>query len=89
MVMYRLLVILALLGLTACAEHYAEPIALTPQGDAVRRNMAAQIIDPTPPGHPPGSSDAARAVLAVEAYRVGEVKDPTEQSTAPRTTSIE
>lgn len=83
------LLTLAFMFLGACSERYSEPIKLTPHGDAVRQNMAAQIISPVPSAHPPGSSDAARAVLGVEAYRTGEVKDPTAQSTAPNTTNLQ
>lgn len=75
------------LALTACGEKFDEPIGLTPHGAAVRANMAAQIINPMPPQRRSSPSDGARAVLALDRYREGEVLDPTAQSTAPRTTA--
>ena len=89
MVALRFLLLTPVLGLIGCSDSFDEPISATPHGGAVRQNMAAQIIDPNPPARASRSSDAARAVLGVEAYRAGEVKDPTAQSTAPTTTDIE
>lgn len=73
-------------ALAACGEKFDEPISLKPHGAAVRANMAAQIINPMPPQRRSSPSDAARAVLALDRYREGEVLDPTAQSTAPDTT---
>lgn len=82
--------VVALLAVSACGvDRYEQPIKLTPHGSAVRVNMAAQIIDPNPPAQSAKTSDGARAALGVDAYRRGEVKDPTAQSTAPDTTAIE
>ena len=78
------------LSFAACdSEPYRTPIRLTPHGESVRANMAAQIIDPAPPASSATTSDGKRIVLGIEAYQTGEVKDPTEQSTAPSTTLIE
>ena len=80
----------ASLGLAACdTDKYTRPIAHTPHGTAVRANMAAQIINPLPPASGPILTDANRPVQAVGAYRSGEVKDPTEQATAPKPSSVE
>ena len=46
-------------------------------GQAVRNNMAAQIIDPNPPESmelPP--SDGARRALMIERYRTDQVEPP-------------
>ncbi len=85
MVNPKVLTFLAPLLLAACAERYEQPISYTPHGNAIRTNMAAQIINPTPPAPRVPVSDAARAALAIERYRTDEVKDPTAQSTAPNT----
>lgn len=74
-----------LLGLATltigCADHrYSQPIPTGNNGSAVRANMAAQIIDPTPPTGAAPATDAARAALGITAYRTDEVKKPKEQS---------
>ena len=46
-------------------------------GQAVRNNMAAQIIDPNPPETMELSpSDGARRVLMIERYRTDQVEPP-------------
>ena len=77
------------LGLAACTESSKEQIKLTPHGAAVRANLAAQMINPIPPRSGGSPTSAERSAAALERYRTGEVKDPTEQSTSPETTSIE
>ena len=91
MVRTRTLIALgAVLTICACeGSSYTKQIELKPHGTAVRANMAAQIINPLPPTRSARTSDAARAVIGLDAYRTGEVKDPTSQSTAPATTIIE
>lgn len=80
---------LALLALSACAARYGEPIPLSNGGEAVRNNIAAQIINPVSPGDVVTPVDAARSGLAVEAYRKGEVKDPTEAAEKSTTSDVE
>lgn len=80
--MVRTLPLLALLGLAAC-DKYKEPIAFAPHGDAVRNNMAAMIIDPTPSIEDPGPLDGERALLAMERYRTDQVEALGNVSTAP------
>ncbi len=91
--MVKALSLFAAIGITAMSgcdiDQYEKPIALTPHGTAVRANMAAQIIDPNPPAKTAIATDGAKVALGIEAYRAGEVKDPTAQSTAPDTTKIE
>lgn len=89
--MVRICAILAIaLAVTACdVERYQRPITFSPHGEAVRTNMAAQIIDPRPPRNRGIVSDSEPAILAIENYRTGNVKDPTQQATAPDTTSID
>jgi type IV pilus biogenesis protein CpaD/CtpE len=69
--MVRTLSLLALVVLVGC-ENSKEPIAYAPHGAAVRNNMAAMIIDPTPSIASPGPMDAERALLALETYRANE-----------------
>ena len=69
--------------LAGCAERYAEPIAYAPHGVAVRHNMAAQIVDPTPSIAPPGPVDAERALLGLERYRTDTVEALGQVSTSP------
>ncbi len=64
-------------------EPYTRPIALAPHGAAVRANMAAQIIDPTPSVAPPGPMDAERALLSLERYRTDQIEALGDVSTAP------
>ena len=73
----------AALLLVAGCERYEEPIAFAPHGAAVRANMAAQIVDPTPSMAPPGAMDAERALLGLERYRTDELEDLGNVSTAP------
>ncbi|MEM7058688.1 MAG: hypothetical protein AAF557_13945 [Pseudomonadota bacterium] len=79
----------ALLALSACDDQrYTKPIELKPHGEAVRQNMQAHIIDPTPPDQRPALTDANRPVLAVEAYRTGEVEEPSREDAAASTASV-
>jgi hypothetical protein len=72
-----------LLVLAGCAERYEQPIAFAPHGAAVRNNMAAQIVDPTPSMAPPGAMDAERALLGLERYRTDKVEALGDVSTSP------
>ena len=80
----RPLALATLLGLGlavgACDERYKKPIAFAPHGEAVRWNMAQQIIDPLPPRRWPLLTDASVPVRALGAYRKGKVKDPPKAS---------
>lgn len=79
----------ALLALSACDnQRYTQPIDVKPHGEAVRANMQAQIIDPTPPDQRPALSDANRPTLAIEAYRKGEVKEPSREDAAASTAAV-
>lgn len=69
--MVRPLLLFALVALAAC-DRYKQPIAYAPHGAAVRHNMAAMIIDPTPATADPGPMDADRALLALENYRAND-----------------
>lgn len=80
--MVRTLLLVGILAVAAC-ERYKEPIAFAPHGAAVRANMAAQIINPTPSTAPPGPMDAERALLALERYRTDEVEALGNVATAP------
>jgi type IV pilus biogenesis protein CpaD/CtpE len=73
---------LVLLLVAAC-ERYEEPIAFAPHGAAVRANMAAQIVDPTPSMTPPGPMDAERALLGLDRYRTDNLESLGNVSTAP------
>ena len=68
-------ILVAGLVLAACSTPANTP---RPEfGQAVRHNMAAQIIDPNPPEDmalPP--SDGARRVLMIERYRTDQVEPP-------------
>ena len=68
-------ILLAGLVLAACNTPANTP---RPEfGQAVRNNMAAQIIDPNPPESmelPP--SDGARRALMIERYRTDQVEPP-------------
>jgi type IV pilus biogenesis protein CpaD/CtpE len=78
-------VLLALVpaALAGCAAEHKEPIAFAPHGAAVRANLAAQIIDPTPSMAPPGPMDAERAMGAIERYRTDNIEALGNVSTAP------
>lgn len=66
----RILVIA--LATSACA------VTDTGLGNAVRQNMAAQVIDPDPQyrGTPVEAGSGARAALAMRRYREGRVIEP-------------
>ena len=83
----KLLIVMALapLALTACEANPVEPkLRLHPAfGDAVRHNMAVQIINPD--GHPdlsPPPMDGARADDAVKRYREGKTVEVIQQRTS-------
>lgn len=66
--------------LAGCASSgFDDPIRLAPHGDAVRANMAAHIINPTPPARSSRVTDARRTTLATERYKSGEVTAPGEK----------
>jgi type IV pilus biogenesis protein CpaD/CtpE len=71
----RALVLVAGLALAACSTPANTP---RPEfGEAVRNNMAAQIIDPNPPANmelPP--SDGVRRALMIQRYQADEVETP-------------
>jgi type IV pilus biogenesis protein CpaD/CtpE len=71
----RSIVLVAGLVLAACTTPANTP---RPEfGQAVRNNMAAQIIDPNPPADmalPP--SDGTRRALMIQRYQADEVESP-------------
>ena len=71
----RSVVLVAGLALAACTTPANTP---RPEfGEAVRNNMAAQIIDPNPPEDmalPP--SDGVRRALMIQRYQADEVETP-------------
>ena len=71
----RAIILVAGLALAACNTPANTP---RPEfGQAVRTNMAAQIVDPNPPEDmalPP--SDGVRRSLMIERYQVDEVETP-------------
>ena len=79
-----LLVSLASLVLASCENPAKPKQTLHPAlGDAVRHNMAVQIINPE--GNPdlsPPPMDGARAAEAVERYRAGKTKEVVQQRTS-------
>ena len=86
--MKRIFKILAIavvpIALAACENPTQPKHVLHPSfGDAVRHNMAVQIINPD--GHPdltPSAMDGARAAGAVERYRTGKTAEVIEQRTS-------
>ncbi len=80
--MVRTLPLIAVIALAAC-ENAKQPIAYAPHGAAVRNNMAAMIINPTPSLRDPGPMDAERALLALDSYRTNDVEALGNVSTAP------
>ncbi len=68
---------IALIGCEGSGKHLSEGF-----GDAVRHNMAAQIIDPDPVYPGPVFLDGARGALALERYRKGEVIPPVDLRTS-------
>lgn len=83
---FKLLAIasLAPIALAACENPTQPKHTLHPGfGDAVRHNMAVQIINPD--GHPdltPSATDGARAAGAIERYRTGKTVEVIEQRTS-------
>jgi type IV pilus biogenesis protein CpaD/CtpE len=77
---------LAPLALTACEgtdPFQSKPVLHPSFGDAVRHNMAVQIINPD--GHPdlsPPPMDGARAADAVQRYRAGKTTEVVQQKTS-------
>ena len=79
-----------LVALAACdRQQYTQPIAIKPHGEAVHTNMAAHIISPVPPLSRPDVTDASQPVLAMEAYRKGEVEEPSRDDAAASTASVQ
>jgi type IV pilus biogenesis protein CpaD/CtpE len=70
------------LGLAGCVDDMAKPLSPT-FGDAVRQNMARQIVNPEPamPSEQDVAVDGNKAVLGVDAYKAGKVKTPVVIST--------
>ena len=88
--MVRTTLLLAALSLGACeGSEYDRPITMFPHGDAVRANMAAQVINPNPPRRTNGLTDGAVAVRAYTAYQDGEVKELREARTQESTVEPE
>lgn len=82
----RIIVVIALapIALAACQDpSKPRPVLHSSFGDAVRHNMAVQIINPegdqnfTPPG-----LDGDRAAIAVERYRTDKTEKVVEQRTS-------
>jgi type IV pilus biogenesis protein CpaD/CtpE len=74
-------ILLAGLLLAGCNTPSDEP---RPEfGEAIRTNMAAHVIDPTPPASmelPP--ADGARRALMIQRYQRDEVETPREPTTS-------
>ena len=82
--------LLAALALGACeGSEYDQPIRLVPHGDAVRANMAAQVINPNPPRRSNGLTDGAVALRTYTAYQDGEVEELREARTQESTVEVE
>jgi type IV pilus biogenesis protein CpaD/CtpE len=74
-------IVLAGLAVAGCNTPADTP--LPEFGDAVRNNMAAQIIDPQPPENmqlPP--SDGVRRALMISRYQADKVEPPREPTTS-------
>lgn len=71
----RLTILLAGLALAACDTPVNTP---RPEfGEAVRNNMAAQIVDPEPPeSMEPLPSDGVRRARMIERYQADKVEHP-------------
>lgn len=79
----------AVVIVSACNDRqYTQPIDIKPHGEAVRANMQVHIINPTPPDQRPALTDANRPVLAVDAYRRGEVEEPSREDAAASTAAV-
>ena len=75
--------------LTACDHSsYTRPISLVPHGQAVRTNMAAQIINPAPPTVRPDVVDGSRPALAIDTYRKNEIEEPSREDAAASTAAV-
>lgn len=75
------------LALAGCVDDMSKPLSPT-FGDAVRQNMARQIVNPEPalPSEEDVAVDGNKAVLGVDAYKAGKVKQPADISTQTRST---
>ena len=77
----------ALVLLTACAGAERQPPApVTSEvtyGEAVRRNMAVQIVDPEPTDLTLPPADGARTALMLRRYQADRVTPPEETSIGP------
>jgi type IV pilus biogenesis protein CpaD/CtpE len=75
------------LGLAGCVDDMSKPLSPT-FGDAVRQNMARQIVNPEPamPSEEDVAVDGNKAVLGVDAYKAGKVKPPVAVSTQTQST---
>jgi type IV pilus biogenesis protein CpaD/CtpE len=77
----KTLILLGGLALAGCSTPADAP---RPEfGEAVRNNMAAQIIDPAPPANmelPP--SDGVRRALMIQRYQHDKVETPSEPTTS-------
>lgn len=79
--------VLSISSLVVCAAAISgcgQPETLSPDfGNAVRHNIATQIIDPEPPSAAAGAPDLAgeRAGQAYGRYREGKVEEPAPIST--------
>ncbi len=71
--------LLGLLPLAGCAEYDLAPPAAF--GEAVRHNMAAQIIDPEPDRLSLGAAPGVRRAIAVGRYQTDQVEPPAEETT--------
>jgi type IV pilus biogenesis protein CpaD/CtpE len=75
------------LGLAGCVDDMSKPLSPT-FGDAVRQNMARQIVNPEPamPSEQETAVDGSKAALGVDAYKAGKVKPPVVISTQTQST---
>ena len=62
-----------LIGIAGCAKDNSSAIAF---GDAVRQNMAMQIIEPTPTDLSIGPYDGTRQAIAAARYKADKVEPP-------------
>ena len=86
--MVRTILLLATLLVASCEDsQYNQPIRLTPHGDAVRANMAAQIINATPNQGVNNRTDGTVAQRGYKAYQDGEVEELQEATTQQATTA--
>jgi type IV pilus biogenesis protein CpaD/CtpE len=90
MTRYTTVLVLAPLALAGCGPN-ADPWAPTTAvnfGEAVRHNMAVQIVDPEPGDLNPPQSDADRTLLMIGRYKTGRVTPPQETTIGPLSSGV-